>query len=182
MPIAATAYVSPALRNKKPLTAATAAPPSTKKTALKKEFAIEASAFPSLGDTIKTSTNRGTPISFSSAAAKKVAPPSVEIIDVLPGWVHLRRHAGQIQYKYGEMKYLSAADEERADEIRSRIILKNRIAREEYDRNVNIERLGDLSEYYGQPSLAEMYETDVYYVSEDSDSNMESGLDSDHYE
>ena len=86
------------------------------------------------------------------------------------------------QYKYGKMKYLSAADEERADEITSRIILKNRIAREEYDRNVNIERLGDLSEYYGQPTLAEMFEKDVYYVAEDSDSNIESSLDSDHYE
>ena len=174
-------YVSPALRNKKPFTSA-APQPSTKKTALKKEFAIEPNAFPSLGDTIKNPSSRGTPISFSSAAAKKVALPPVEIIDVLPGWVHIRRHAGQIQYKYGKMKYLSAADEERADEITSRIILKNRIAREEYDRNVNIERLGDLSEYYGQPTLAEMFEKDVYYVAEDSDSNIESSLDSDHYE
>jgi hypothetical protein len=180
MPVAATTYVSPAHRNKKPIAAAP--PPSTKKTALKKEFAIEVGAFPSLGETIKNPTNRGTPISFSSAAAKKVVPPTVETIDVLPGWVHIRRHAGQIQYKYGNMKYLSAADEERAAEIRSRIILKNRIAREQYDRNVQIERLGDLSEYYGQPSLDEMYETDVYYVSEDSDSNVESSLDSDHYE
>ena len=180
MPIAATAYVSPALRNKK--TIATAPLPSTKKTALKKEFAIEANAFPSLGETIKSSNNRGTPISFSSAAAKKVALPSVEIIDVLPGWVHIRRHNGEIQYKYGKMKYPSMEDEERANELLSRIILKNRIAREQYDRNIHIERLGDLSEFYGQPSLADMYETDVYYVSEDSDSNMESSADSDHYE
>ena len=181
MPVAAAAtYVSPAHRNKKPITAA--APPSTKKTALKKEFALEPGAFPSLGETIKTPLNRGTPISFSSAAAKKIAPPPVEKIDVLPGWVHIRRHAGEIQYKYGKMKYPSVADEERAAEITSRIILKNRIAREDYDRNVNIERLGDLSEFYGQPTLAEMYETDVYSVNEDNDSTMESSNDSDHYE
>jgi len=159
-----TSYVPPSLRAKPtPL-------PSTKKTALKKEFAIEQSAFPSLGETIKKNTNAGTPISFSSAAAKKIEPPKVIKIDVLPGWVHIRHHVGQIQYKYGEP--VLKTNEERDEEILSRIIVKNRIAREQYDRNREIDRLGDLSEFYGQPTLAEIYENEASnFHTNDSDSS-----------
>ena len=81
-------------------------------------------------------------------------------MEVLPGWVHIRYHQGKIQYKYGE-PISRDAEAERAEHIRSRIILKNRIAREDYDRTRHIERLGDLSEYYGQMTLAELYENDV---------------------
>jgi hypothetical protein len=167
-------YVPPSLRGKPaPLL-------TTKKTQLKKEFAIEQNAFPSLGDTIKKNTNAGTPISFSSAAAKKIEPPKIIKIDVLPGWVHIRRHAGQIQYKYGEPVYRSYANEERDEEILSRIIVKNRIAREQYDRNREIDRLGDLSEFYGQLTLAEIYENEASaFPINDSESSDYS--DSDHY-
>jgi hypothetical protein len=140
-------YVTPAMR---------AAIPRTEKKALKKEFAIDQGAFPSLGETIKKNG-----ISFSSAAAKKVETPQPVIIDVLPGWVHIRKHQGKIQYKYGKAIVRSGLDAEQVDEIVSRIILKNRIAREQYDRNLEIERLGDLSEFYDQPTLAEIYENDV---------------------
>jgi len=142
-------YVSPAFRSRNPTTV------TAKKTALKKEFAIEQTAFPSLGETIKKT---GTPISFSSAAAKKIVVPEVKIADVLPGWVHIRKYQGVIQYKYGKDVLLQ---DDGAEEIRSRIILKNRIAREEYDRTLDIERLGDLSEFYGQPPLAELFENDM---------------------
>ena len=156
-----TTYVPPAFRN--------TAIPSTKKKELKKEFAIDAAAFPSLAATIKKPTTSGTPISFSSAAAKKVAEPTVVQIDVLPGWVHIRRNAGGIiQYKYGK-EVIKPADE--SDAVLGRIILKNRIAREQYDRNRDIDRLGDLSDYYGQPTLAEIYENDMEMVLDDSESS-----------
>ena len=118
-------YVPPSLRGRNPPPTKISAPlPSTKKTALKKEFALDATAFPTLGDTIKKSNQRGTPISFSSATAKKVeAPASVVKIDVLPGWVHIRQHKGVIEYKYGQPIIHS----DNSDEITSRIILKNRI-------------------------------------------------------
>ena len=165
-------YVPPGLRTKN-----STALPITKKTALKKEFAMEQTAFPSLGETIKKSVSSGTPISFSSAAAKKIETPKTEKVDVLPGWVHIRKHGGQIQYKYGN-PVLSNTDEERYEEILSRIILNNRIAREQYDRTIDIERLGDLSEFYGQPTLFEIYENDlaITYVDENDSSN-----DSEHY-
>jgi hypothetical protein len=167
MPMPAkTSYVPPSLRAKPALS------PIAKKTSLKKEFAIEQSAFPSLGETIKKKTNAGTPISFSSAAAKKLEVPTVIKIDILPGWVHIRRQEGQIQYKYGEPVLKSSLDEERAEEILSRIIVKNRIAREQYDRTREIDHLGDLSEFYGQPSLAEIYENEAAaYPTNDSDSS-----------
>jgi len=172
---AKTNYVPPAFRS-------TAASASTKKTELKKGFALEQTAFPSLGETFKKSQTQGTPISFSSAASKKTAPPPVNIIpDVLPGWVHIRKQQGQIQYKYGKPVVRSDEEYEREDQVISRIILKNRIAREEYDRMRDIERLGDLSEFYGQPTLAEMYEQAMeaanYYENDSSDYT-----DSDQYE
>jgi hypothetical protein len=156
----ATSYVPPAFRS--------TALPSTKKKEPKKEFAIDQDAFPALATTIKKSASAGTPISFSSAAAKKVVEPTVVQIDILPGWVHIRRHSGKIQYKYGK-EVPRPADE--SDAVLGRIILKNRIAREQYDRNREIDRLGDLSEFYGQPTLAEIYEQDLEIALDDSESS-----------
>ena len=168
----------PSFRSKNPASS-TIIP--AQKTALKKGFALETTAFPSLGDTIKKSAPRGTPISFSSAAAKKVAPPVKEVSAVLPGWVHIRKQAGQIQYKYG--KPISRPDNEaRLEEILSRIILTNRIAREQYDRNIELERLGDLSEFYGQPSLAEMYENEELAMNNSNGDSTDSDNDSDYFE
>jgi len=160
-------YVPPALRNK------VSQRPLAKKTELKKGFALDQMAFPSLGDTLKKPANAGTPISFSAAAAKKVEAPVIKQIEVLPGWVHIRRIGGEIQYKYGEV-ILTQADAdriERADQIMNRIIVKNRIAREEYDRTRDIERLGDLSEYAGQPTLEELFENEVQDEAEEEESS-----------
>jgi hypothetical protein len=138
--------------------------PSTKKTALKKEFqdAFNPSAFPSLGDTMKNhkKTNGGTTISFSSAAAtKQVEAPKIAKIDVLPGWVHIRKQKGVIQYKYGA-PIDNQQNMDRADLIQSKILLKYLMARGQYERDRDVERLGDLSEFYGEPTLAEIYATD----------------------
>ena len=160
MPVTQSAYVPPSFR--------TTALPSTKKKELKKEFAIDQNAFPSLAATIKKTTTSGTPISFSSATAKKMEAPKVVKIDILPGWVHIRRNAGIIQYKYGK-EVTKPADE--SDEVISRIILKNRIAREQYDRDRDIDRLGDLSEFYGQLTLDEIFEKDSEFVFDDSESS-----------
>ena len=174
-PAMPSSYVPPALRTK-----TSTALSGTKKKELKKEFAMEQTAFPSLGDTIKQPVNRGTPISFSSAAAKKVEIPKPVETDVLPGWVLIRQHGGKIQYKYGK-PILQNDDEDRAEQILSRIILKNRIAREHYDRTIDIERLGDLSEFYGQPTLTEIYENDLAAVYLDDANDSSDYNDSDSY-
>jgi hypothetical protein len=169
-------YVPPAMRTKKPSPLLSSAPsPSTKKTALKKEFAIDTQAFPSLGETIKKTVTSGTPISFSSAAAKKIMTPKEIKADVLPGWVHIRKHEGKIQYKYGEP--IKHYVDDLAEQVVNRIILKNRIAREQYDRNVDIERLGDLSEFYGQPPLAELYENALEAGAYSDDSSESESID-----
>ena len=182
MPIQATVktstYMPPSFRSKNP--SSSFAPVIAKKTALKKEFALESTAFPSLGDTIKKSASKGTPISFSSAAAKKVAPAIKEVSEVLPGWVHIRKQAGQIQYKYGK-PIIRPDNEARLDQILSRIILTNRIAREQYDRNIELERLGDLSEFHGQPTLAETYENEELLINHNSH-NDSTDSDSDYSE
>ncbi len=161
-------------------------PPLAKKTALKKQHVDINSnvAFPSIGDTLKNTKNAkggGTPMSFSSMASKRLAEPVIEkIVDVPPGWVHIRKHKGVIQYKYGAPVPLYY-DESRDELILGRILFKHRLAREQYERDRDIEHLGDLSEFYGEPSLAEIYENDnkielekSYYnggdsISEDSD-------------
>jgi hypothetical protein len=165
------AYIPPTMRTKTTTNIA-------KKTALKKEFAIDQQAFPTLGDTIKKTATRGTPISFSSAAAKPIDQPTEKVVDVLPGWVHIRRKDGKYQYKYGKMSDFDAEAADRWEDIQSKIILKNRIAREQYDRDWDIERLGDLSEFYGEPPLAELYVADE--INEDGmseDSGNSSGVD-----
>ena len=187
---AAKQYVPPALRNNKPSNnkpsnnkpsnnkpISLSNKPSitiAKKTALKKGFDLDQAAFPTLGDTLnKSTTAGGTPFSFSAAAAKKQETPVVKKIEVLPGWVHIRRQAGEIQYKYGELILTQAAADriEKAEEVLNRIIVKNRIAREEYDRNRDIERLGDLSEYSGQPTLAEMFDNEIQESASDDESS-----------
>jgi hypothetical protein len=176
-------YVPPSLRNKNVNTAPLSASvpsrvvPWAKKTALKKEFAMDLQTFPALQHAKKVEY-RGTPISFSSAAAKKVEAPIAAKVDVLPGWVHIRSHAGKIQYKYGEHV---APRYDNNEQIMSRIILKNRIEREQYDRDRDIDALGDLSEFYGQMTLADLYENDkpdnLDYSSESSGDSHESDFD-----
>ena len=172
----AASYVPPSFRNRN-----TAPPPSTKKTALKKEFAeaFNANAFPSLGDTFKnTQKSRGTPISFSSAAAKKIVQPKIVQAEVPAGWVYIRKHNGIIQYKYGA-PVIKQNNEEREDAILSAILFKYRLAREQYDREREIEQLGDLSEFYGEPTLAEIYENDSASLEQVNDYSSESSWDSD---
>ena len=37
-------------------------------------------------------------------------------------------------------------------------MVKCRLAKEQYDRDRDLERLGDLSEYYGAPTIQELFE------------------------
>ena len=184
-------YVPPSLRNKnvspapvpsrsvssRSVPSRSVTVPWAKKTALKKEFAMDLQTFPELQHAKKVAY-RGTPISFSSAAAKKVEEPIAAKVDVLPGWVHIRSHAGKIQYKYGEPV---APRYNNNEQIMSRIILKNRIEREQYDRDRDVDALGDLSEFYGQMTLADLYESDkpdnLDYSSESSGDSHESDFD-----
>jgi hypothetical protein len=159
---------------------------STKKTELKKEFSL-ADAFPTLGETMTTAnskksnantnansksnskkSNNTEQISFSSVASTKVVEKkdttAKEETTLLPGWVYIRKNINNktIEYNYVESK-ISQQELELAYQEHlqlGRILFKYRIAREQYQRDMDVERLGDLSEYYGEPTLIEMYEND----------------------
>ena len=186
-----TAYVPPSLRKQtqqqKPPAPVTALAPIklTKKTEPKKEFQLDdMENFPSLGETLKKKQINGTPISFSKAAAKKneVLLPK-EIVSTGPpsGWVYIRRHNGKFQYKTGDLTSLNnwlADDEERTFIKDNKQICRYQIERLQYERDMNVLCLGDYSEYYGEPSIAEMMERDYMQNNEVPYSDYSSGSDS----
>ena len=76
---------------------------------------------------------------------------------VRPGWVHIRKHNGEIQYKNGKERlnwYLEKAFI-RETFKHERLILKYKIAREQWDRDRENDYLGDLSPYYNEPTIKE---------------------------
>jgi hypothetical protein len=136
-----------------------AAPPRTEKKELKKEHQFDNPAlFPTLASTLKTIKIKDHSISFSSAAAKKSADKEeVKKPEVAPGWVHIRKHKGIIQYKYGApVPFKDYTEQE--DIFVCNALFKYRLAREQYARDMDVARLGDLSEYYDEPTLAEIQE------------------------
>ena len=180
-------YLPPSLRNnnnslRQPNQQHTSVAQSTKKTELKKEFSL-ADAFPTLGETMTTAnsnsksnaksninskSNNTEQISFSSVASTKVVEKkdttAKEETKLLPGWVYIRKNINNrtIEYNYVESK-ISQQELELAYQEHlqlGRILFKYRIAREQYQRDMDVERLGDLSEFYGEPTLIEMYDND----------------------
>ena len=150
-------YIPPALR-------ATNALSIAKKKEPRKEFsACDPSAFPALGETLHNNV-----LNFSSAAKKKIEQETIMKVEVLPGWVHIRKQSGMhlsvnnknvgtIEYKYGASINHDMKEDREAKKV-GRIIFKYRLWKEQYARDMDVLRLGDLSEFYGEPSLAEIYD------------------------
>ena len=183
------AYVPPSLRKKATINKTQDVIPSHKRTKNYepiKEFSLT-DLFPTLGETIQkntsTSTSRSTSTStststnnFSNIASKKnttitaaANDPSKKENDtsaLLPGWVYIRKNKQnhQIEYKYVEppTHYISEKLQqiEKENQQLGNVLFKYRIERQQYLRDIDIERLGDLSEFYGLPTLDEMYEND----------------------
>ena len=76
---------------------------------------------------------------------------------VRPGWVLIRKHDGKIQYKYGKERINWYLEKSFIRETfkHDRLILKYKIAREQWDRNSENDYLGDLSPYYNEPTIKE---------------------------
>lgn len=101
-------------------------------------------------------------LSFAQAATR--LQPSPRVVPILPGavppgWVYIRRHNGLIEYKYGptdSARY--SCDSTLAEDARiGRLLVKYRLANAQYERDNDVLRLGDYSEYYNQPTLQELY-------------------------
>ena len=146
-------------------------PPTTEKKELKKEFSLQPEAFPTL-----SGTTSKPPLSFAQAAQKtpvKTATNNTAVL--LPGWLYIRRAKGMIEYKSGPPSQKAASEAEAEAENRlGRLLVKYRLAKEQYTRDNDVMRLGDLSEYYNTPTLQEQFaEEDIAmlktdYVSSDS--------------
>ena len=184
------AYVPPTMRTQRtvaaqPMQSLSIKP--TKKKEPKKEFSLEADAFPSLGankwnshlsNSISNINSNGI-VNFSAAASfKKIEEVKEHKIDVLPGWVNIRKQAGKIQYKYGAPKPYDYNAEEQSNMALGNQLFKILLGRLQYERDMDVLRLGDLSEFYDQPTLAELIENEMEVTYTDES---ESSYDSEAY-
>jgi predicted nucleic acid-binding protein len=132
----------------------------TEKKSLKKEFALQPEAFPALTGLSQPTSH---PIlSFAQAAQTTKETKTVKDTELLlPGWLYLRRKNGKIEYKSGPtdpQRYPSLETAEEADNRLSRLLLKYRLAREQYVRDNDVLHLGDYSEYYNIKTLQEQFD------------------------
>ena len=153
----------------------------TKKREPKKEFSLQAnddSAFPTLNQSI-TSGNLKPSLSFANAAKKEVVKPQLDVIsDVKPGWVHIRKHKGKIEYKYGKAsERYPYYDESR---VSNDTIFMRRLVIEQYERDNDIIRLGDLSQYYGEKTIYEMFEEEERLLNKENESDNSSSSETEY--
>jgi len=142
-------YTPPNMRNYTALS-------STKKKEPQKVFSLDNTLFPALGENFKANSV----LSFSSAAAKKIEQPKLVKAEVAPGWVHIRRHNGKTEYKYG-IPVPIFDNREREEIIFNNMLFKIRMEEQQYERDMDILRLGDLSEYWNEPTLAEIHDYEM---------------------
>jgi hypothetical protein len=128
----------------------------TKKTEPKKTFSINNNnEFPVLS---KTNNNDKTKMCFANATKRENKAKVIDVPDVLPGWVHIRSKNCKVEYKYGKISNRYFDHNADNDRIQSLLMFKYRVERDQYEIDNDIARLGDLSEYYGQQRLSELYE------------------------
>jgi len=155
----------------------------TEENALKKGFSLQESleAFPSLSSAYKGDNSQHMK-SFANATQTEIIKPQKKISDVKPGWIHIRKYNREIQFKYGPPSDRNPFPCEISDIRFGEMLVKHRLAKEQYDRDCDVERLGDLSEYYGEPTIQELFEEEERLMmkstdSGDSDNDTDSNYD-----
>ena len=157
----------------------------TKKKEPKKEFLLKPnddSAFPTL-NSLTSSTNLKPLLSFANATKKEVIQETADFVsDVEPGWIHIRKNnnTGKIEYKYGKSTVRYPCSNDNFEQRLSRIIFNNRLAIEQYERDSDIIRLGDLSEYYGEKTIYEMFEEEERLLNNQNDSDNSSSSETEY--
>ena len=129
----------------------------TKKSAPQKVFSLTPAEFPGLA-TPKTSCVQ--PSKSFANAAKTVLPrvgqaPSTN--EVPPGWVHIRKRNGRIEYKEGPPSNRYPVYDDNDDYLINEWLFNHRVAQLQYERDIDVLCRGDLSEYYGLPTVYEQY-------------------------
>uniref|UniRef100_A0A6C0IIA8 Uncharacterized protein n=1 Tax=viral metagenome TaxID=1070528 RepID=A0A6C0IIA8_9ZZZZ len=133
---------------------------TTKKKELKKEFSLEsqASAFPSLSRNDNDKINKPL-LSFANATKTKQTEEVVTAVvsDVLPGWIHIRNNNGKLECKAGKPTTRYPCSDDHIEVKLSNAMINNRLAKAQYERDNDVNRLGDLSQYYGAKTLLELF-------------------------
>ena len=129
----------------------------TKKSAPQKVFSLTPAEFPGLA-TPKTSCVQ--PSKSFANAAKTVLPrvgqaPSTN--EVPPGWIHIRKRNGRIEYKEGPPSNRYPVYDDNDDYLINEWLFNHRVAQLQYERDIDVLCRGDLSEYYGLPTVYEQY-------------------------
>lgn len=125
--------------------------------------------FPTLGETLKPSSNAASVIATNKmnfASVAKYVDKTVKeekVVEVQPGWVHIRKYNGKTEYKYGAQKNDHSLEWYilHEDAFIDKNFVKSIIARLQYAQDYENESLGDLSEYYDFPSIQEKLEADA---------------------
>jgi hypothetical protein len=125
--------------------------------------------FPTLGETIKLSATSTVGITnkmnFASVAkyVEKTSKEEEKVVEVQPGWVHIRKHNGKIEYKYGAQKHDPSLEWYfvQEDAFIDKNFVKSIIARLQYAQDYENVTLGDLSAYYDFPNIQEKLEADA---------------------
>jgi hypothetical protein len=164
---------------------------TTEKKSLKKVFQLQDGKheFPTLGEALrqtnKANNNNNKPIlSFSAMTQKKeVQKPAAPESILLPGWIYIRKNKqGKIEYKEGPLSNHEKARLEADQKAHFRLgqlLTKYRIEQDQYKRDMDIQRLGDLSFYYNQPTLNELFaEVELQYQRESIKTGYPSDYDS----
>ena len=148
------------------------APATTVKKALKKEFSLieNSEAFPSLSAAYKDKNNQQSK-SFANATKTEIIKPQKLVSEVKPGWVHIRKHNREFQFKYGPPSDRNPHPCEISEVRYGEMLVKHRLAKEQYDRERDLERLGDLSEYYGEPTIHELFDEEERKMLKSMDSS-----------
>ena len=142
-----------------------------KATSKEKEFSLldQSEAFPSLSSAYKDNSNNSK--SFANATKTEIKKETKLISDVKPGWVHIRKHNREFQFKYGPPSDRNPFPCEISDIRFGEMLVKCRLAKEQWDRDRDVDGLGDLSEYYGEKTIQELFEEREHLLKKSFDSN-----------
>ena len=164
----------------------------------KKEFSIlsQSTSFPILSTSSDQSQNAHVTrvkMSFANAAKhqetdlEKQQDQQQQREKAQPGWIHIRNNNGKIEYKNGAPTERYPCSDDNFEVRLGNIMFKNRLAKEQYERDNDIFRLGDLSEFYGEKTVFEIYadeERRIYKSNSnkftDNDNDNASSSDSDY--
>ena len=168
-------YIPPNKKHPATVTSNMSPAVATKKKTPQKEFSLaaEADAFPCLS--ASNNNNSSQPVkSFANATKTEIKKAINVISNIKPGWVHIRKHNRTIQFKNGPPSDRNPFPCNIPDDRYSEMLVKHRLAKEQYDRDRDVERLGDLSEYYGEKTVREQFEDNerlIHEIDEDSGSD-----------